>query len=260
MARHSKWHNIKHRKWLQDAKKWKIYSLHAKLITLSAQSWWWDPDKNPNLANAIAIAKAEWVPNENIDRAIKRWTWENKDWANIQEIVYEWYWAWWVAMMVKVLTDNKNRTASSIRHIFTKYGWSMWEFWSVSWMFNESWVIIIDSSKYDYDEIEEIVFETNAKDIIKEEDIIKIITAKEDLDWISNILKEKGIELDFCWIDFIAENEIELTDFDKVLKIKKMLESFDEDEDVESVSSNEVISQELSDNVDKFIEENTFRT
>lgn len=259
MARHSKWHNIKHRKAAQDAKKWKTYSLHAKLISLAAQSSW-DPEKNPNLANAIATAKADWVPNENIDRAIKKWTWEDKSWITIQEIIYEWYSAGWVALMVKVLTDNKNRTASSIRHIFSKYSWNMWEAWSVSWMFDQRWIIIIDPSKYDYDKIEEIVFETNALDISKENEEIKIITSKDDLYDIVSLLKEKWIELDFFWVDFIAENDIEVTDFDNALKIKKMLEEFEEDEDVESVSSNEIISDELDKEVEGFIEKNRFRT
>jgi len=90
MAKHSKYDNIKHRKAAQDAKKWKVYSIHAKLITLAAQ-WEWDPAKNPNLAMLIEKAKKDWVPNENIDRAIKKWTWEDKSWCMIQEILYEWY-------------------------------------------------------------------------------------------------------------------------------------------------------------------------
>jgi len=146
MAKHSKYDNIKHRKAAQDAKKGKIYSIHAKLITLAAQGEW-DPSKNPNLAMLIEKAKKDWVPNDTIDRAIKKWTWEDKSGCIIQEILYEWYGPSWIAIIVKVLTDNKNRTAASIRHIFWKYSWNLWESWSVSWMFKRKWIIIIDSTK-----------------------------------------------------------------------------------------------------------------
>ncbi len=259
MARHSKWHNIKHRKAAQDAKKWKIYSLHSKIITLLAQNGW-DPDKNPSLYAAIAKAKSEGVPNENIDRAIKKWTWEDKSWTILQEIVYEWYWPSWVAIIVKTITDNKNRTASEIRHIFSKFWWNLWESWSVSWIFKRKWIIILDSSKYNYDEVEEIVFETNAEDIAIDEDIIKITTSPDDLTEIIEFLKSKNIGLETYEISYIPDNDIEVNDFDNALKLVKMLEAFEENDDVETVSSNENIKQELINKVEKFIEENTFRT
>lgn len=259
MARHSKWHNIKHRKAAQDAKKGKTYSLHSKLISLAAQSGW-DPEKNPSLFAAIAKAKSDWVPNDNIDRAIKKWTWEDKSWVQIQEIVYEWYWPGWVSIIVSSLTDNKNRTASSIRHIFSKFWWNMWESGSVSWMFKRKWVIIIDLESYDYDMLEELVFETSAEDMTKDENILKIVSSLDDLEEISNFLKSKDIILEASEADYIADNEVEVTEFEKALKLKKMLEAFDEDEDVQSVSSNEIISDDLDREVEDFIEKNTFRT
>lgn len=259
MAKHSKYDNIKHRKAAQDRIKWKIYAIHAKLITLAAQGEW-DPNLNPNLAMLIDKAKKDWVPNENIDRAIKKWTWENKDWLQITEIVYEWYAAWWVAILVNVLTDNRNRTAASIRHIFTKFWWSLWESWAVSWMFKRKWVIIIDSDRYDYNKIEELVFETEAEDITINWNVIKIITSIETLNKITKFFEDKKIEIEESNWEFIPENNIELTDFDKVLKFKKMIESFEEDEDVESVSSNEIINEELDEKAEEFIEKNKFKT
>lgn len=250
---------VQARKDAVNAVKWKIFTLHAKLISVAAQKWW-DPDKNPALASAIEKAKKEWVPNDNIDRAIKKWTWEDKSENQIVEIIYEWYAPWWVALMISVLTDNKNRTVSNIRHIFTKYWWNMWESWSVSWMFHRKWVIFIDPTKYSYDKIEELVFETNALDIILEETYIKIITSIEDFNDIEKFFEEKEIEIIESKLDFIPENEIEITDFDKALKIKKMIEAFHEDEDVNTVSSNEIISEKLDKEVDDFIEKNTFRT
>lgn len=242
-----------------NAVKWKIFSTHAKLISIAAQSWG-DPDWNPALFAAIYKAKKDWVPNENIERAIKKWTWEDKSAAQIMEIVYEGYAPGWVAVMVTVLTDNKNRTVANIKHIFTKYGWNLWESWAVSWMFHRKWVIFIDPKKYDYSKIEELVFETNAEDIILEDTYIKIITSIEDFQDVEKFFDEKNIEIIESKLDFIPDSEIEITEFDKALKIKKMIEAFEEDEDVSIVSSNEIISEQLDKEVDDFIEKNTFRS
>ena len=259
MAKHSKFDNIKHRKAAQDAKKWKIYSLHAKLITLAAQSEW-DPLKNPNLAMLIEKAKKDWVPNDNIDRAIKKWTWADKNWAQITEIAYEWYAPWWVAVIITVLTDNKNRTASNIRHIFSKTSWNMGESGSVSWMFKRKGVIIINSSSYDYNKIEEIIMETDAEDIILEWNIIKIITSVENLSKIENILIDSKIQIENSMLDYIPDNKVKITDFDKALKIIKMIEAFNEDEDVSCINSNEIIDEKLLKEIENFIEKNTFKT
>lgn len=254
-----RWPVVAKRRDAVNAVKWKIFSIHAKLIAIAATKWG-DPDWNPSLAAAIYKAKKEWVPNDNIDRAIKKWTGEDKSAAQIVEIIYEWYAPGWVAVMVSVLSDNKNRTVSNIRHIFSKYGWNMWESWAVSWMFHRKGVIFIDPSKHEFDTIEELIYETNAEDIIKEESYIKILTSIEDHDWVEKFLEEKGIEIMESKLDFVPDNEVDITDFDKALKLKKMLEAFDEDEDVNTVSTNEILSEELEKEVDEFIEKNTFRS
>ena len=254
-----RWPVVAKRRDAVNAVKWKVFSIHAKLIAVAAQKWW-DPDNNPTLATAIYKAKKDGVPNENIDRSIKKWTGEDKSAAQIVEIVYEWYASGWTAVMVTVLTDNKNRTVANIRHIFTKYSWNMGETWAVSWMFHRKWVIFIDPTKHSFDEIEELVYETNAEDIISEETYIKIITSVEDHHEVETFLEWKWIELMESKLDFVADNDVDITDFDKALKFKKMVEAFNEDEDVASVSTNEVISDELDKEVDEFIEKNTFRS
>lgn len=250
---------VEKRRTAVNAIKWKTFSIHAKLISVAAQ-WWGDPDGNPSLFSAIYKAKKEWVPNENIERAIKKWTWEDKTTAQIVEIIYEWYAPGWVAVMVSVLTDNKNRTVANIKHIFSKYSWNMWETWAVSWMFHRKWVIFIDSTKYNYETIEELVFETNAEDIIAENNYIKIITSIKYYQDIENFFNEKWIEILESKLDFIAEIEIKITEFDKALKIKKMIEAFEDDEDVSTISTNEIISEKLEKEVDDFIEKNTFKS
>lgn len=259
MARHSKWHNIKHRKAAQDAQRGKVFSLHSKLISIAAQ-WWSDPEKNPGLAEAISKAKIANVPNDNIDRAIKRWSGEDKDASQILEIVYEWYAPGWVAVLVPSLTDNKNRTASEIRHIFSKYGWNMWELGSVSWIFSKKWVIVYSKEKYNLDTIEEIAIETDVEDIVEEWDIIKIITSIEDFYTVNTFMKDKNFYCEDSGVDYIYESVIDVIEFDKALKITKMIEAFEENEDVEDVYLNANISDELQTEVDEFIEQNTFRT
>ena len=250
---------VQSRKEAANKLKWKIFSIHAKLISIAASKWW-NPDENPALANAIYKAKKDWVPAANIEKAIRKWTWEDKDAAQIQEIIYEGYAPGWVSVMVQTLTDNKNRTVSEVRHIFSKYWWNLWENGSVSWMFHRKWVIFIDPKKYDKEKIEELVFETDVEDYEETENYLKIITSVENFNKVEKFFEDNGIEFIEAKIDFIPDNYVEITDFDKALKFTKMMEAFDDNDDVAWVSTNEIISPELQKEVNDFIEKNTFRT
>ena len=250
---------VQARKEAVNSVKGKIFAVHAKLIAIAAQKWG-NPDDNASLHTAIQKAKKEWVPNENIERAIKKGTWEDKSAEQIVEITYEGYGPGWVAMMVNTVTDNKNRTVSDIRHIFSKYGGNLWESGVVSWMFHKKWVLFIDPENHDYDSIEELALETKVEDIMMEVGFIKIVTSLEDFHEVEVFFQEKAIEIYESKIDYIPDNEIEITEFEKALKFTKMLEAFDENEDIIFVSSNEIISDSLQKEVDEFIEKNTFRT
>jgi len=250
---------VQARKNAVNAVKWKVFSMHAKLIAIAAQKWW-NPDDNPTLATLIGKAKKEGVPNDTIDRAIKKWTGEDKDAAQISEIIYEWYAPGGIALLISTLTDNKNRTVSNVRSIFSKYGGNMGESWAVSWMFHSKWVIFIDPLVHPYESIEELVFETDAQDILQEAWYTKVITAPEDLHNVEVFFENNNIEIYESKLDYIPDNEIEINDFDKALKFTKMIEAFDEDEDINIVSTNEIISEELQEQVHAFIEKNTFRT
>ena len=250
---------VQARKDAVNKQKWKIFSMHTKLISIAASKWW-NPDDNPALYSAIHKAKKDWVPNDTIERAIKKWTWEDKDASQITEIIYEGYAPGWVSVMVQTLTDNKNRTVSNIRHIFSKYGWNLWESWAVSWMFHRKWVIFINPKEYEAEKIEELVYETDVEDFIVEKDYLKIITSVEDFNNVEKFFEEKNIKPMEAKLDFIPDNYVEITEFDKALKFTKMMEAFDNDEDVNIVSTNEIISESLQKEVDDFIEKNTFRT
>lgn len=254
-----RWPVVEKAKALWNANKQKTYTIHAKLIAMAAEKWW-DPDTNSYLADAIEKARKDNIPSDNISRAIKKWTWEDKSWEQIQSIIYEWYWVWWVAVMVATLTDNKNRTAKNMRHIFSKYWWNMWESGSVGFIFEKKWVIFIDLTSYEREILEEMVFETDTEDFIIEDQIFKITTSLEDLVNVREFFKSKNIELKFSWISYIPNNEVEVTDFDNVLKLTKMIDDFREDEDVENIYVNMIIDDTLQKEVDDFIEKNTFKT
>lgn len=242
-----------------NALRQKAFWIHAKLITIAAWKWW-DPDKNPSLADAIEKARKDNVPNDNIARAIKKWTGEDKTAEQITQIVYEWYGPGWVAMIITTLTDNKNRTAPSMRHIFSKYWWNMWEPGSVSFTFDRKWILAIDLENHSSSDLEELVFETDVEDFFEEDGMFKIITSLEKFLEVKKFFSGKNINFEFADTDYIPSTLSEVDDFDKALKLTKMIEAFNEDEDVEKISVNMSISPELQKEVDEFIEKNTFRT
>lgn len=254
-----RWPVIAAKKSVSNTAKQKLFTIHAKLISIAAGKWW-DPDKNPSLADAIEKARKDNVPNDNIERAIKKWTWEDKTWAQIDTIVYEWYGPAWVAVIVTTLTDNKNRTAPNIRHIFSKYWGNLWEPGSVSFVFEKKWILAITLENVSKDKLEELVFETSVEDFFEEDNLFKIITSVENFSEVKKFFQEKWFSFEFADIDYIPSNIVEVPDFDKALKLTKMLEAFGEDEDVEKISVNCNISPELQKEVLDFIEKNTFRT
>lgn len=256
-----RWPVIERQKALMSALRWKVFTIHAKLIAMAAQKWW-DPSKNPTLYEAIEKAKKDNVPAENIARAIRKWTWEDKEWVQIQEVYYEGYWIWWVWIIAKTLTDNRNRTTSSVRHIFSKYGWSLGETWSVSnFAFKFMGVCVVDLWNNNMDDIEEDIINSWAADYaLEDEKNVRILSEKQDLASVVKYLKEKWLNVTQFSLEYIATNMISITDFDKALKIIKLVEDLEEDEDVEKVWYNYDISDELQNQAIEAIEKAKFRT
>ena len=250
---------VQQRKNVVNAAKWKVFSVHSKLIAMAAQSGG-NPDDNPTLATAIQKAKKDGVPNDNIERSIKKGTGEDKDGVVISEIIYEWYASGWAAVIVQTLTDNKNRTVSNIRHIFSKYSGNMWESGSVSWSFDRRGVLEFLAEKIDAEKLEEAVMDTEALDITTSDNIVSVITEPADLDTIQSQLEKLWFVSESSETRFIPQNYTSIDDFDTALKVIKMLEAFDEDDDVQSVFVNADIDDELWTKVHEFIEKNTFKT
>lgn len=260
MSGHSKWNNIKNKKQAQDKLRGKIFTIHAKLIALAAQKEA-DPAKNPSLAEAIVKAKKDNVPLDNIERAIAKGSGKGKDADQISEIIYEGYSVAGVGVVVKALTDNKNRTASNIRHHFTKNGGNLAETGSLtSFAFRLAGVCYIPSTqKINGDALEEILFESCAQDFTYEDDgFVKITSEKNDLGGLVKYLKEKGVEIDEYKLTYIPNNTIPVDDIEKGMKIYKLIEDLQEDDDVEEVWSNEDISAELQEMIEKKLEESSF--
>nr|MDD3720039.1 YebC/PmpR family DNA-binding transcriptional regulator [Candidatus Gracilibacteria bacterium] len=250
---------VEKKKNVSNALRQKVFSLHAKLIALAASKGA-DPHMNPSLADAIEKARKDNVPNDNIERAIKKGSGDDKGSEQISQIVYEGYAPGGVAIVIQVLTDNKNRTAANVRHIFSKFGGNMGESGSVAWIFPKKGVVTFSKEKVDFSKIEELVFETSVDDMQEDDEDIRLITSVDNLKEVSDFFKSKGFVPESVNLEYIPNNEVEVTEFDKALKIVKMIEALDEDEDVEDYSLNAVINDELKKEVNDFIEKNTFRT
>jgi len=244
MSGHSKWHSIKHKKGAADAKRGKIFTRHAKLITIAAQSGG-DPDMNPSLRMAIDNAKKANVPNSNIDKAIKRGTGEDKGVAQIEEVIYEGYGPGGTAVFVECLTDNTNRTYTNIRTIFGKRGGNLGKSGSVSRMFERKGIIEIMLKGLNADEIELAAIDAGAEDIQNNGEIITIYTNPSELSTVVNKLKETGLEAENAETQLIPNQMVTVTDEDTAKKILDFIEALDEDMDVNNIASNFDISDEL---------------
>lgn len=237
----------------------KINTLHAKLIAIAAEKWS-DISLNTSLADAIHSAKKDGVTADVIDRAIKRWAWLDKDSQKVEEIIYEWYAPGWVAIIVRALSDNRNRTAPNMRHIFSAYGGSLGETGTVS-NFAFDYRGVISLTEYsNSDELEMAIMETSAEDYTLEWSEARITTDRTKLSEVRKSLEESGYKIEKSSFEYLPKNYIEVTDFDIALKIYKMLEEFHEDEDVEVVWNNADISDALWKEVEMKVESSKFRT
>jgi YebC/PmpR family DNA-binding regulatory protein len=236
MAGHSKWANIKYRKERQDALKMKIFSKLSKEITLAAKAGGPDPQKNIALANAIERAREANVPKENIERAIKRATGELPG-TQYEEVFYEGYGPFGVAVLVRVVTDNKNRAVSEIRHIFEEYGGNLGG--SVAWLFERRGVITLDKAKItqDKDELLMSIIDLGAEDIQERDGEIEIYCEPSALKAVREGLQKLGVLVERAEVSFIPKNTVHLEGRDAE-KVLKFMEALDEQEDVQEAYAN----------------------
>ena len=243
MAGHSKWSNIKRRKGAQDAKRGKIFMRHAKEIFIAAKQGGGDPEMNAALRSAVEKARAANMPNDNVERAIKKAT-GSLDGANFEDVTYEGYGPGGVAVIVQVVTDNRNRTAAEVRHAFSKNGGNLGANGCVSFMFDRKGYIVIlnEDGKIDEDEITLEAIDAGADDIEADEGVYEIYTSPENFESVCNHLSESGYTLEESEITLIPQNfsKIDESDEEKMLNMIEMLE---EDEDVQDIHHNLEVSE-----------------
>ena len=237
MSGHSKWNNIKRKKEAADGAKAKIFTKIGREITVCVKEGGADPNNNAKLRDLIAKAKANNVPNDNIDRVIKKAA-GGGDKTNYEANVYEGYGPSGVAVIVETLTDNKNRTAGDIRHYFDKFGGNLGTTGCVSFMFTSKGIIIADGTGLDEDKVMEDVFDLGASDFSMEDDTIEIETEPADLSAVRDGLVEKGYKLISADVEMIPATYTTLTDEDAIKKMNLLLEHLEDNDDVQNVYHN----------------------
>ncbi|MBL3550665.1 YebC/PmpR family DNA-binding transcriptional regulator [Rhodovulum sulfidophilum] len=242
MAGHSKWANIQHRKGRQDAARSKLFSKFSKEITVAAKMGDPDPDKNPRLRLAIKEAKAQSMPKDNIERAIKKAMGGEGD--NYEEIRYEGYGPGGVAVIVEAMTDNRNRTASSVRSTFTKFGGNLGETGSVAFMFERVGEIVYPVSAGDADTVMMAAIEAGAQDVESSDDEHVIYTADTDLNEVATKMEADLGESDSTKLIWKPSNTTEM-DLEAMQKLMKLIDALEDDDDVQHVTSNFSASDEV---------------
>lgn len=243
MAGHSKWANIKHRKAAVDAKRGKIFTKLIRELTVAAKQGGGDPSSNPRLRTAISNAKSHNMPSDTIERAIKRGTGESGD-INFQEVFYEGYGPGGSAVYVKVLTDNKNRTVSDLRRIFSKYGGNLGESGCVSWMFEMKGRISFKASDVDEEKLFDVAIEAGAEDLLTEDSDLVVITPPDKFEEVKQALTEVGFEYDSAVITMIPQTTVKIEGKD-AKQMLSLMEALEDHDDVQDVYSNFDIEEEL---------------
>ncbi len=242
MSGHSKWATIKHKKGAADAKRGQMFTKLIKEISIAARMGGGDPEGNPRLRTAVLKARAANMPKDNIDRAIKKGTGELEG-VNYEELVYEAYAPGGVAILIEVLTDNKNRAAAEVRNILTRAGGSLATSNAVLRLFNRKGVISLDGEKYSEDAVMEVALEAGADDIQNEDGELVIYTAPEAFEAVYNGVTAKQMETDGAEVSMIPESYIDV-DKDAGGKINKLVEKLEECDDVQNVYHNANIPED----------------
>ncbi len=239
MSGHSKFANIKHKKEKNDAAKGKIFTIIGREIAVAVKEGGADPANNSKLRDVIAKAKANNMPNDTIDRGIKKAAGDANA-VNYVSITYEGYGPSGTAIIVNALTDNKNRTASNVRNAFTKGGGNVGTTGCVSYMFDEKGQIIIAKEEYDKDadELMMLALDAGAEDFSEEEDSYEVITAPDDFTAVREALEKESIPMASAEVTMIPQNYVELTSEDDIKKMNRILDMLDEDDDVKDVYHN----------------------
>src|SRR5919197_2106650 len=236
MAGHSKWAQIKHKKAVTDQRRGAEFTKLARAIQVAARDGGGDPAGNASLAGAIQKAKDAGMPKQNIERAIAKGTGADTDAAAIETVVYEGYGPGGVAILVEALTDNRNRTGSEVRHIFSKHGGSLGEPGSVAWNFEKKGVAVVDADRYSEDDLMPAI-DAGAEDVAIEENVYEVITEPSDLTAVREALEQAGVEIQESELTMRATNRVQV-DEAQVASLMRLIETLEDHDDVASVHAN----------------------
>lgn len=247
MSGHSKWSSIKHKKGAADAKRGRIFTKIIREISVAARAGGGDPDGNPRLRTAIAAAKSENMPKDNIERAIKKGTGELEG-IHYEESVLEGYGPNGVAILVDLMTDNKNRTIAELRHAFAKYNGNIGSTGCVAWMFDKKGLISFDKEKVDEDKLMEVALNAGAEDINDEGTTLEVITDSNDFEAVKEALDKNGLQYIYAKISMIPQNTVKLNE-KEAEQVLKLMEALEDSDDVQSVNANFDIPDDLMEKI-----------
>jgi YebC/PmpR family DNA-binding regulatory protein len=236
MAGHSKWAGIKHKKAIVDARRGKLFTKLARAITIAAKEGGGDPEGNPALALAVQKAKDASMPKDNIERAIAKGTGEGADADALEAVLYEGYGPGGVALLIEALTDNRNRTGSEIRHLFSKHGGNLGEPGSVAYLFDKRGLIVIDAGRYDEDDLLPAI-EAGALDVGVDDDVFEVLTEPGDLTAVRGALESAGVALESAEVVQHPKTRVPV-DEEVATRLLRLIDAFEDNDDVNEVHGN----------------------
>jgi YebC/PmpR family DNA-binding regulatory protein len=236
MSGHSKWHSIKHKKAVVDARRGQHFTRLARAISVAAREGGGDPEGNPSLVLAIQKARDASMPKDNIERAIAKGTGEGVDTDNIETVLYEGYGPGGVALLIEALTDNRNRTGADVRHAFSKYGGNLGEPGSVSYLFDKRGVIVVDSGRYDEDDLIPAI-DAGAQDIALDEDVFEVISDPGALVAVRDALRQAGVDIESADVTQRPKSRVPVAERDAA-RLMKLIDALEESDDVSAVHAN----------------------
>jgi YebC/PmpR family DNA-binding regulatory protein len=236
MSGHSKWHSIKHKKAVVDARRGQHFTKLARAITVAAREGGGDPEGNPSLALAVQKARDASMPKDNIERAIAKGTGAGVDMDNIETVLYEGYGPGGVALLIEALTDNRNRTGADVRHAFNKHGGNLGEPGSVAYLFDKRGVIVVDATRYDEEDLMPAI-DAGAQDIVRDDDVFEVITEPGDLTAVRKALIDPGVEIESADLTQRPKTRVPVDESD-AQKLLKLIDALEEYDDVNAVHAN----------------------
>ena len=245
MSGHSKWSSIKHKKGAADAKRGKLFSKLARSIIVAAKEGGGDPTNNMALANAIEKAKSYSMPKDNIERAIAKGSGSGADADAFEAIGYEGYGPEGVAVIVEALTDNRNRTASEVRHIFTKFGGNLGTTGAVAWQFERRGVVLVTSDGVDEDELFMAAADGGADDIEADGDVIQVTSTPEALQAVRGAIEAAGFPIESAELSMLPKNTVAVDDEGKARQLMRLIDALEDDDDVQEVYANFDIPEQV---------------